>query len=665
MSAQDLSQSVLLRVNVVGESQQKALHTKFAAACSSCQESVEIDLLSGDLRNVLMAILTKPSEVESIARRLLPGANGNHRHKWSLQPAQATDYRVLKIRDLVGFEETVEKTLVARDYRAYSLSGVSAEKKLLIDGEVLIDPSSHDLVLLVTHAAALGSSIDNVKLTDSETNELRSLQSLDYEGLLTLADNTIAPTIRGRATAKLVSLLTALSVNWFKVAGSEMPVPGCVRSLLCGDKRCGKGTIIRWWHDHAALGEHGIGEAASRAGLLYFVDTESNILVWGLLPQADLGLALIEALHGVPREQLAEFREALVQQKITVQKKVTGEAWVRVRILADANPQKDLKEFVFPCQALTSIRCFLDPVDLTRWDLFVPFDADEVPIEEITRLEPRTAPGMPVETLRKLAMWAWSRRIDHVQLRPQTLERAKHCLTSTLSKYRVGEIPLVHNASLWSILRVSIAFAIATFSTVGDDVVTVTEKHVEMTERLCLELLQRWGLDDYVEFTGTKPLSQEELEEHTAWISGKEVAAHALRELSSRAWQGRDLAERISCDYGSLRNVMSEMKGRDLVNRRPDGYNLTRKGAAVAKHVLMGRASEGPGSTGLAEQTTVALGILREMIDKSNGDNPPRTEFIERIRTNGISDPERLVEFLKRESHVYEPIPGRIRPTRL
>ena len=659
MRAQDVGIPALFRLHVVGESQQKALEVKFSAVCDECGESREIDLLADESRPALIQMLTK-SRRHMIN---LPRGNDGHTHTWVSRPTESVDYRRLRVRDIVGLEEIAEKSHVARDYTAFLLNTMTAEKKLLAEGEVFIHPRSDNLDILVKHTWPLSVSTENFKLTDSDVVELKKLEGLSYDQLLTLADSTVAPTIRGRGIAKLAAFLAACSVNWFNVRNNELPVPGCLRVLFVGDKRTGKGTIIRWWHDTLGIGEYGIGEAASRAGLLYFVNVEAGVLVWGLLPRADHGLALIEALHGVPADQLLEFREALVQQRIIVEKKVTGEAWCRARIVADANPVKGLTEFVFPAQALLSVRCFTDPVDLTRWDLFVLFDEDEVPLTEIVRLEPPTSEGLPLQTVRKLALFAWSRKTRQVQVTEEALNCAKEAVTKRLSRFRVGGIPLIHNASLWSLLRISVAFAVATFSVIDNEIVVVRRQHTEMGERLLTELLERTDIEDYIEHAGAKSITEQELKELTNWVNGSDVAKGILHELASRRWQANDLATKTEHEYSSVRHSLSDLKAKELIVRKSDGYDLTRKGAAVTKQVLFTK-SESQGSEALAERRERGLQLLHKVCNQT-GNNPTKDEYLTRLHEEKIPDAETLMEYLLKSGDIYEPEPGRLRCSRL
>ena len=406
------------------------------------------------------------------------------------------------------------------------------------------------------------------------------------------------------------------------------------------------------------LTEYAVGETSSRTGLTYYIDTDSNIIVWGLLPTADRGSALIEALHGISPEEIMQFREALAQQRIKVQRKVSGEAWCRARITADANAPQDLDQYVFPIQALPRLRFFHDSVDITRWDLLVPFDKKDVDTEVLLSGMPEEN-GLDLPVLSNLVLFACSRRIEDIRVSEEAVKAAKQFLIKHLDEYTLSQAPLLHRGSLAPLLRITIAFAIGTFSVLEDnETVIVLRKHFDMTERLVTELLERWGLKDYIDFLGAKAVTEEELVELCAWLDGKEVATRILRELSSRSWGGQELAGHVGADYGTVRNVMTELKTRELVIRLTSGYQLAGKGASLVRYLMK------PAAPAVSEQIKTALKILRELITELNGDSPLTVEFERKLATEKTGDPASLVKLLLKDGHIYEPNPGHVRLTR-
>ena len=593
MDASLVGQKVVARVLVAGESQQKAMQLRFEAHCTRCEESDEVDLTTDP--DAIVKVATRYARPETLARHMLSAFGEKqehgerHEHRWSLHgKGSALDYRILKVRDLVEIEETAEKALTSRDYYTVLFMKLPTEKKLLVDGIVLIHPKFNDLMLLVRDAAPLTSVAEDFQLPPEDIERLKPLQQLDYPSMMNLVDCTVAPQIVGRPLAKLASYLTVNSPTWLPpLTEGQPPQPGCIRTWSIGDMRCGKGSIDRWWKEAVNLGEHGFGEAASRAGLLYWVDPESIVVVWGLLVQADLGLAILEGMHGLPAEQIPEFREALAQQKVEVRKKATGLAWARARILADANPWKLLKECVYPCQALLHVKCLPDPADITRIDLAIPFDEDDVPFSEIEKsIDYAKRRGLDIDLLRKLALWAWSRKTSQIHLTDATLAKAREVFKN-LQRFKSGRIPLIHNGSFAQILRVSTAFAVATFSTPDGERLIVEARHVELASQLLTEILEHWALEEFVEASGVAAVTPEELQEISELVNSSEIARNALFELSFGRYPGKDLAVKLGCNFSYLRDVLSQLRAKDLVIRRSEGYDLSPRGASVVRELIL------------------------------------------------------------------------------
>jgi hypothetical protein len=651
MRAEHIGLKTLFKTHIVGESTQLAFERKFTIKCSDCEELHEFDLFRKDQQTSLVEAITRTGSPVRSLLSTLPRKHEDHQHQWKIIKSVMGDYREIRVRDLTELEEAADKSQVTKDYKGFLLGGIPEEKRVLCDSEVFAHPRSGELTLLARQTYPLRYSLENFTLNETDVASLRELEELDYDSLLLTADRTVAPEIRGRAYFKLASLLTNTSVNWFKIQGNPEPMAGCLRSMAVGDGRTGKGSVVRWWRK-LGLAEYGVGETATRTGLTYYIDVDSNIIVWGLLPAADMGTALIEAIHGISPDEIIHFREALAQQKLTVKRKVSGEAWCRARIVADANAFQDLDMYTFPVLALNSIPCFRYPLDLTRWDLFVPFDKADVKTNELLLGAPEEA-GLELDVLAKLVLFACSRKIEQIRVSGEALEAAKQFLTKALEEYELGEAPLIHRGSLPSILRISIGFAIATFSVWEDnETVIVQEKHVKMAERLLTELYERWGLKEYIDFLGAKAITDEELAELSAWLVGKEVADRVLRELSAHSWQGKELASRVGADYGTIRNVMTELKSRELVIKRTLGYQLGRKGAALLRFLL---------KKSISEQIETALKILRDMITELNGDSPSTADFEKRLAANNVENPQNIAKLLLKDGQIYEPKSGYVR----
>jgi DNA-binding MarR family transcriptional regulator len=640
-----VGQRMICKVLVAGESAQKAVNLRWTASCE-CGQEEELDLSDND--SSILRIVTHVNQPETVVLHQLPkstteidekGQEKKHMHNWVLLPGPASDFRNVKVRDLVEMEEGGDKAVTTREYPCIMLLKLPSEKKLIVDGLVLIHPKNDDLILLVHDCAPLMQEAQSFSAGDLE--KLHYLQNQDFDNLRRLIDSTVAPDIVGRERAKLASAVTVLGVNWLPpLAQGQNPLPGCTRTWMLGDSKTGKGTIIRWWHESAGLGEYGVGETASRAGLSYYVDVDTDVIVWGLLVQADLGLAVIEGMHGLSPEEIPQFREILHQQRIEVRKKVSGVAWARARILADANSMKPLKEYALPCLAILQVPCLPDPADVTRIDLAVPFADEDVPVEEREKTieQAKRQPGIPVDLLRKLALWAWSRKTTDIEITDGAITTAQANLRE-FEPYKTGRIPLIHNGSLVQLLRVAAGFATLTFSSPDERRLIIKDDHVKMAAQLLRELLDAWALDDFVTASGIAQISPEEMVEIKTYVEGKDTVKKVLYALSFHRYPGKDLAARVDADYGYVRNVLSELRAKDLITRRNDGYDLSAKGASVARELILGNEKrpyekvcdwvlKHKNHEGLIETQTLTAFITEEKMDV--------LDTLRRLRAEGL-----------------------------
>lgn len=147
--------------------------------------------------------------------------------------------------------------------------------------------------------------------------------------------------------------------------------------LLMGDPGTGKTTIIEYVTDLVPRSEYGTGKGSSSAGLTATVqkdDFEGGdgwSLEAGLLVKANNGLAAIDELDKMRKEDRDGMMEAMSQQRITVSMVKSGTMPAKTSVLAAANP----KYGTFDPMEDIGHQLDLDPVLLSRFDLwFVMMD---------------------------------------------------------------------------------------------------------------------------------------------------------------------------------------------------------------------------------------------------------------------------------------------------
>lgn len=157
--------------------------------------------------------------------------------------------------------------------------------------------------------------------------------------------------------------------------------------LLMGDPGTGKTTIIEYVTELVPRSEYGTGKGSSQAGLTATVqkdDFEGGdgwSLEAGMLVKANNGVAAIDELDKMRREDRDGLMEAMSQQRITVSMVKSGVMPAKTAVLAAANP----KYGSFDPMEDIGHQLDLDPVILSRFDLwFVMMDeVDEEQDEEI------------------------------------------------------------------------------------------------------------------------------------------------------------------------------------------------------------------------------------------------------------------------------------------
>ena len=245
-------------------------------------------------------------------------------------------------------------------------------------------------VLSITHLETDYSDIDTEKFED----EIRAFAAGEhpnypgYDGPHEAIVDSIAPGHTGDEEIK-----EAIGYQIFGGVEKDLPdgtwMRGNSHVLLMGDPGTGKTTIIEYVTELVPRSEYGTGKGSTTAGLTATVqkdDFEGGdgwSLEAGLLVKANNGLAAIDELDKMRKEDRDGMMEAMSQQRITVSMVKSGEMPAKTSVLAAANP----KYGTFDPMEDIGHQLDLDPVLLSRFDLwFVMIDeVDEENDEMIAR----------------------------------------------------------------------------------------------------------------------------------------------------------------------------------------------------------------------------------------------------------------------------------------
>ncbi|MCX5713151.1 MAG: CHC2 zinc finger domain-containing protein, partial [Candidatus Omnitrophica bacterium] len=256
-------------------------------------------------------------------------------------------------------------------------------------GYVVADPLTSEARFLVSDYEEIREEFDKFRLTPEiikqfETLGRKSSESID-EYLDKLAESAAYHFIRiygeARKDAIIANLLCFHSPLYFYY--EDEIVNGWLQIACIGDTTTGKSQIANRIRKFVDVGVYVTGETCSRTGFLYAIDTKtlsSCILTWGLLPQQDRSLLIIDGANYISREDWGTAREARRSGKLIVERIVKGEHPCRARLILAANPSKPLSQYIYPIEATKDI--FGDP-DIARLDLCICFSGSDVPKEEI------------------------------------------------------------------------------------------------------------------------------------------------------------------------------------------------------------------------------------------------------------------------------------------
>ena len=368
------------------------------------------------------------------------------------------------------------------------INGILREKrdKLKSHGQYFIEANSIEF---------LENDIRDLNITEEDKKKIRELASDPniYDKLV----KSIAPNIYGYEDIKL-----AVALQLFGGVPKELPdgtrIRGDIHILLVGDPSTAKSQILRYVYRVAPRAVLNTGARSSGAGLTAATVKDEIDGKWvleaGTLVLADKGIAVLDELEKLSKEDKEALLEPLEQQTVTVTKAgINATLNARCAVLAAANPK--LGRFNKYEPLVDQIK--LDPPLLSRFDLiFTIFDEPDENIDaKIAKavFEAHTNPKKPEidpVLLKKYVVYA---RKNVKPKWPEELERK-------LVEFYVGTRKAVYNdergiaipitvRQLEAIMRLAEASARVRLSDV------VTEDDVKRAIKLMMKSLEHFAVD--------------------------------------------------------------------------------------------------------------------------------------------------------------------------
>lgn len=193
-------------------------------------------------------------------------------------------------------------------------------------GERLIQPFRWPQLSLSVEDAEAGAFLDRINAKIADKEKLTAFERFAPEAIGRLT-GLVAPQIIGMEGVK-------------RAAAAQLFTTEPVHILLIGDPGTGKTEVLRSIEELAPHSRFGLGSGTSNAGLVGMY--EGGTFKPGLLVQADEGMALIDELNLLKKQDQAGLYSAMEQGSCSYDKGGKHERFdARVRVLATANPKGD------------------------------------------------------------------------------------------------------------------------------------------------------------------------------------------------------------------------------------------------------------------------------------------------------------------------------------
>ncbi|NPA38547.1 MAG: minichromosome maintenance protein MCM [Candidatus Nanohaloarchaeota archaeon] len=355
-----------------------------------------------------------------------------------------------------------------------------------------------DIYIEANYVESIEKEFEEVELTEEDLQEIEKLAKDPdiYEKLV----KSIAPSIYGYETIKL-----AIALQLFggvrKVRKDGVTTRGDIHILLVGDPGAGKSQILKYVANLAPKARYVVGKSASGAGLTATVVRDEFVRGWaleaGALVLANKGIACIDELDKMGKEDRSAMHEVMEQQTVTVSKaNVQATLQAQTTILGAANPKYGRFD---PYASSLVEQIDLPETLLSRFDLIFPIidrpdkERDTKLVKHILKMheEPEeTEPAIERDLFRKYISYA--RKHIKPKMTRQAEKMIEEFYVGLRNKYnQQGEVKAVPitTRQLEAIIRLAEASAKVRLSE------KVTKRDVNRAINLVKEFMQTLGYD--------------------------------------------------------------------------------------------------------------------------------------------------------------------------
>lgn len=321
-----------------------------------------------------------------------------------------------------------------------------------------------------------------------------------------------------------------------------------------GDTRTGKSLAATRFVQHYGAGEVISCEAASFAGVVGGLQTLGSkdwAVTWGVVPQNDKRLVVLDEVSGLSQEEIAQMsdiRSSGQAKLIKIQQETT---WARARLLWLANPRNaTMANYTYGVDAIKPL--IGNAEDIARFDLAMAVTMFDVPAEIINQPVTGGELMFTSDACHALLLWCWTRQTHQIIWAAGAEDRVFNA-ANELGKLYVEDPPLIQAANIRiKIARIAAAIAGRLFSTDSTyENIVVQVQHVDAAVQF-INLL--YGMRSF----GYRERSREQLADRLIAEKNKDTMAQYLKGRPTLAKYLRTTGKFRRQDLDEIMNLSRE-----------------------------------------------------------------------------------------------------------
>jgi len=498
-------------------------------------------------------------------------------------PVFTLEKRGEKIVDEKGFEYKAHDLYITSDTSV----SFQPSSMIRIEGLTLPNPRTQKTTLL----AYKTEFPEEIRAYDIEKLQLLKIKFADWtvkQRVNWILDNfEIYSQIVDRRNLAQAGFMIYFTPTWVKFNGDLQR--GWGNGISLGDTTVGKSENQRKTISLLNAGMLITAETASTVGLTGTatqVEREGWFVDWGFLVLLDRKLLAIDGAHKLSSSNWACLAEAERSGVVNIAKAAKNSAYARTRQIKIANAvdiesnkysTKSLANFLYPCQALTSI---LDKTSIARLDLAVFADQRDVSADRINKKHDGKY-DKDLHLLSEALRWCWSgtAKIEFTETAVNVLLKKA---TELYDTFFCEMIPLVSIDMKWKLARLSVALAYLTLSTNNFETVKVTEDHVNAVVEFLKNEYSKAGLNTLAQEQRFEVLTREDVQriinDVVEKTEGRVLEDRVKAVIKFIVLQGRVTREQLKTKFGltesnELRPLLAVFSNEKLLRSGRGLYN--------------------------------------------------------------------------------------------